>query len=145
MGIRRLRIAPLIVTAACGAQAPADTADRTATLDLSAFQMVDLTHAFDERTLYWPTSPGGFEMDTLSYGMTEGGWFYSAHAVSTPEHGGTHLDAPIHFAEGKPANDAIPLERLVANAVVIDVADSAAANPESSHRCGTGSIRRAAA
>jgi kynurenine formamidase len=99
-------------------------------LDIAAYELVDLTHAFDTRTIYWPTSPGGFELDTLAYGMTEGGWFYSAHALSTPEHGGTHLDAPIHFAEGQAGADAIPLERLVGPAVVIDVADRAAADPD---------------
>jgi kynurenine formamidase len=130
MPIRRLKFLPLFVTTVgCGAQPPADAA-RNAPVDLAAYEIVDLTHTFDEHTIYWPTSPGGFVMDTLAYGMTEGGWFYSAHAVSTPEHGGTHLDAPIHFAEGGTAADAIPLERLVANAVVIDVADSAAANPD---------------
>jgi kynurenine formamidase len=98
--------------------------------DVAAYELVDLTHAFDARTIYWPTSPGGFELDTLSYGMTEGGWFYAANALSTPEHGGTHLDAPIHFAQGQPAADAIPLERLVGPAVVIDVTDRAAADPD---------------
>ena len=131
-GISRGTVAPLLLAAACGGQSgPADGRDQAASpLDLSAYDLVDLTHTFDERTIYWPTSPSGFELDTLSYGMTEGGWFYSAHAVATPEHGGTHLDAPIHFAEGRPATDAIPLERLVAPAVVIDVADSADANPD---------------
>ena len=37
------------------------------------------------------------------------------------EHGGTHIDAPIHFGEGKRSVDAIPLQNLVAPAVVIDV------------------------
>lgn len=129
MMIHRLRLLPLLVTAACAAQAPADSAQDTA-FDPAAYEIVDLTHTFDEQTIYWPTSPGGFVLDTLSYGMTEGGWFYSAHTVSTPEHGGTHLDAPIHFAEGGIAADAIPLERLVAKAVVIDVTDRAAANPD---------------
>lgn len=99
-------------------------------LDLSAYEIVDLTHPFDDRTIYWPTSPGGFELDTLSYGMTEGGWFYSAHALSTPEHGGTHLDAPVHFAEGANAADEIPLERLIGPAVVIDVRQQASADPD---------------
>lgn len=97
-------------------------------MDLARSRIVDLTHAFDEQTIYWPTSPAGFRFDRLSHGATPGGWFYSAGAVSSPEHGGTHLDAPIHFAEGRQTTDEIPLERLVAPAVVIDVADSASAN-----------------
>jgi kynurenine formamidase len=98
-------------------------------LDLADYTLVDLTHPFDEQTVYWPTAPSRFVLDTLSFGMTEGGWFYSANAFSSPEHGGTHLDAPVHFAQGRDAADEVPLERLVAPAVVIDVTDQAAANP----------------
>lgn len=96
------------------------------TIDVDRSAIVDLTHAFDERTVYWPTSPSAFELDSLAWGETEGGWFYSAFAFSTPEHGGTHLDAPIHFARGGQAADEVPLERLVGPAVVIDVTERAA-------------------
>jgi len=95
-------------------------------LDLSAYQLVDLTHAYNEQTIYWPTSPSHFKKTTLSEGQTEGGYFYSAYAVCTPEHGGTHLDAPVHFAEGARSTEALPLENLVAPAVVIDVSEAAA-------------------
>lgn len=99
-------------------------------IDLARADLIDLTWPYDEKTLYWPTSPSAFELKELAYGPTPGGWFYSSYAVCTPEHGGTHLDAPIHFAEGKQTVDRIPLERLVAPAIVIDVADRAAANPD---------------
>lgn len=99
-------------------------------IDLSRVRMVDLTHAYDSSTLYWPTSPSGFELERLSYGQTEGGWFYSANAFSSPEHGGTHLDAPIHFGEGRLTSDRIPLEKLIAPAVVIDVTRKASADPD---------------
>jgi kynurenine formamidase len=107
---------------ASGAGAPAGP------LDLSGYELVDLTHAFDARTLYWPTSPTRFEVDTLAYGPAEGGYFYSSMAFSTPEHGGTHLDAPIHFAEGAQSSSEIPLERLIAPAVVLDVTAQAQAD-----------------
>lgn len=95
-------------------------------LDLAAARMVDLTHAYDETTLYWPTSPSGFESEVLSHGITEAGFFYAARTFCTAEHGGTHLDAPIHFAEGKRTAEEIPLRQLVAPAVVIDVSAKAA-------------------
>ena len=98
------------------------------TVDLRAQRLVDLSHAFNERTIYWPTSPSAFRLERLAFGPTPGGWFYAAFAVATPEHGGTHLDAPIHFAEGKATTERIPLERLVAPAVVIDVSAKAAAD-----------------
>lgn len=96
-----------------------------AELDLAAYRLVDLTHAYNDQTVYWPTSPTHFEKTTLAEGQTDGGYFYSAYSVCTPEHGGTHLDAPVHFAEGAQSTDELPLEHLVAPVVVIDVTDSA--------------------
>jgi kynurenine formamidase len=98
-------------------------------LDLSRVRIVDLTYAFGADTLYWPTSPTAFELKTLHRGPSEGGYFYSAYSFCAPEHGGTHLDAPVHFAEGRHAADAVPLEQLVAPAVVVDVSAKAAADP----------------
>jgi kynurenine formamidase len=99
-----------------------------ASLDLSSYRLVDLTHPFNEYTLYWPTAPSRFELEELAYGHTEGGWFYSAYRLCTPEHGGTHLDAPIHFAADGQTTDQVPLERLVAPAVVIDISAQVAAD-----------------
>jgi len=121
---RTMVLAALLTLCAC-----ATTATRPA-IDLRNADVIDLTWPFDEKTLYWPTSPSSFELKQLAYGPTPGGWFYSSNAVCTPEHGGTHLDAPIHFAAGRRTADAIPLEQLLAPAVVIDVADRAAANAD---------------
>ena len=100
----------------------------THALDLDEYRLVDLSHAYGADTLYWPTSPTAFQKETLAFGDSGGGYFYSAYSVCTPEHGGTHLDAPIHFAEGALSTEAIPLENLVAPAVVIDVSGKAAEN-----------------
>jgi D-alanyl-D-alanine dipeptidase/kynurenine formamidase len=108
----------------------ARTAPRRPPLDLAAATSVDLTHAFDAATLYWPNAPSGFELKSLFAGPTPGGWHYEANAFAAPEHGGTHLDAPIHFAKGKAHADAVGLERLVVPAVVIDVSRQAAADPD---------------
>jgi kynurenine formamidase len=101
-----------------------------ASIPLQGHRTVDLTHAFGARTLYWPTATSGFALDRQSYGPTPGGWWYSSNAFCAPEHGGTHLDAPIHFFEGRQTADQVPLDRLVAPAVVIDVRDRAASNPD---------------
>jgi kynurenine formamidase len=97
-------------------------------LDLDDYRMIDLTHPFNDQTLYWPTATTRFELERLSYGRTKKGYFYSANRLAAPEHGGTHLDAPIHFARGRRTTEAIPLEQLIAPAVVIDVAGKAAAD-----------------
>lgn len=97
-------------------------------LETADYQLIDLSHSYGEDTLYWPTSPSAFEKEELAFGLTDGGWFYSAYSVCTPEHGGTHLDAPVHFAKGGDTTENIPLENLVAKAVVIDVSEKAAAD-----------------
>ncbi|MBI4539238.1 MAG: cyclase family protein [Gemmatimonadetes bacterium] len=96
---------------------------------LSPGRLVDLTHPFDERTIYWPTSEP-FKLQVMAAGRTPQGYYYSANSFCTAEHGGTHLDAPIHFAEGRWTSDQIPLERLVAPGVVVDVSAKAEANPD---------------
>lgn len=88
---------------------------------------VDLTHSFSEETLYWPTS-SAFELDTVFAGDTEGGYYYEAFAFSSAEHGGTHLDAPIHFYEGGQTVDELGIDQLTGYAVVIDVRDSVSRN-----------------
>jgi kynurenine formamidase len=99
-------------------------------VDLAKARVVDLTHPFDDKTIYWPTSPSAFEIKSLANGMTPGGWFYASNSICTPEHGGTHLDAPLHFSkEGRPA-DQVPVRQLIAPAAVIDLSAKAAANPD---------------
>jgi kynurenine formamidase len=100
------------------------------TIDLRRVDVVDLTHAFGPNTLYWPTAPSGFRLERLSFGNTEGGYFYSAYTYAAPEHGGTHLDAPIHFHERGRTSDQIPVAQLIAPIVVIDVAAKARTNPD---------------
>jgi kynurenine formamidase len=95
-------------------------------IDFTRYRAVDLTHALDERTLFWPTSPTRFRLEQLAYGPTPGGYFYSAYAFATPEHGGTHLDAPVHFSRNGRTADQIPLEQLIAPAVVFDITAQAA-------------------
>ncbi len=74
----------------------------------------------------------------MAFGETPGGWFYASNRFTTPEHGGTHLDAPIHFARGRHATDEIPLTRLVAPARVIDVSTRAERDPD--HRLGVAEV-----
>ena len=90
--------------------------------DGSGGNWIDLSYAYSEETIYWPTADG-FQIDEVSYGETEAGYFYSAYNISTAEHGGTHIDAPIHFFRGGMTVEEIPLDRLIAPAVVVDVSD----------------------
>ena len=94
------------------------------------WRMIDLSHAYGGDTLYWPTDTKGFALDTLAEGMTDAGYFYAAKEFATAEHGGTHLDAPVHFAEGGDDIASLPLDRLILPGIVVDVSEQAASDPD---------------
>lgn len=100
---------------------------------------IDLTHAFDETTLYWPTDTQGFQLLRGPAGVTEKGYYYSANRFAAAEHGGTHLDAPIHFFEGRATADEVPLQRLIGEAALVDV--SAACAEDADYEIGVGDLR----
>ncbi len=90
-------------------------------------KMIDLSHPYDSTTIYWPTERG-FEFKKGFEGMTPAGYYYSANSFCSPEHGGTHIDAPIHFYENRNTVDNIPLEQLIAPGLVVDVSEKCKEN-----------------
>src|SRR5678809_718535 len=98
-------------------------------LTLPTDRIVDLTYAFDTNSVYWPTAEQ-FKLETDFEGMTDKGYFYSAYRYSAAEHGGTHLDSPVHFAKGHYTVDQLPLEQLMGSAILIDVTAQCASNPD---------------
>ena len=115
----RRPLALLALVVAVGCQRP------TLSTQLAGATWVDLSHAFDSATIYWPTAQP-FRLEVVSAQRTAAGFYYAANNFAAAEHGGTHLDAPVHFAEGRWTTEAIPLERLAGAAIVIDVQDAAA-------------------
>jgi kynurenine formamidase len=92
-------------------------------------EWIDMSYAYDESAIFWPTAQP-FELEVVAAGPTEAGYYYAANNFCMAEHGGTHLDAPIHFYEGRHTADEIPVERLIGAAVVVDVSAAAASNPD---------------
>lgn len=119
-----LSLSLLGMLAACTSPTP------TGPPDLSAYEPIDLSYTYDDSTIYWPTATERFSLSEISKGYTDQGYYYSAYAFSTPEHGGTHLDAPVHFSEGSWSTDEIPVKWLVRPAVVIDMSEKAAADAD---------------
>lgn len=116
---RLLLTAALAAGAACGVpQPPAPEAPPI---------VVDLSHAYDDTTVYWPTAEG-FQLRQDFRGWNDRGFYYEANTFTTAEHGGTHLDAPVHFAEGQRSVDELPLEQLMGPGVVVDVTEACAAD-----------------
>jgi len=90
--------------------------------------VIDLTHSINghvptyelsEKAIYQVRTSATFEKD-----------HYFARNISLPEHYGTHIDAPAHFARGSWTVDQIPAERLVVPLVIIDVHQAAATNAD---------------
>ena len=103
--------------AACSGSRPAVT--------FPTGEIVDLSHTYDSQTIYWPTAEG-FQLRRDADGVTPAGYYYAANSFFTSEHGGTHIDAPVHFAEGHQTVDKIPLDRLIGLAVIVDVTQQSA-------------------
>ena len=91
--------------------------------------LVDLSHDYSDQTVFWPTAEA-FKLEKVADGVTEQGYYYAANNFATSEHGGTHVDAPVHFAKGHWSVDEIPLDRLVGDAVVVDVTAASARQPD---------------
>lgn len=88
---------------------------------LEQFRFIDLTHSFGGETIVWPTEQD-FRLVFQQAGETAGGYYYASNRLEMAEHGGTHIDAPIHFSKGGQTLDQIPIERLVGAGVRINVA-----------------------
>jgi kynurenine formamidase len=102
-------------------------------------EIIDLSYAYDAKTLFWPTAEP-FRLRALSNGVGPQGFFYAANDFTASEHGGTHIDAPIHFAEGRRTVDAIPLETLIGPAILIDVTSQSRADAD--YQITTGDIEQ---
>ena len=114
----------ILLFGSCQSSGPETSTDNN---PFASGDWVDLSYTYDENTIYWPTADG-FKLDTAFEGHTEGGYYYSAFNISTAEHGGTHMDAPIHFAEGAQSTDQLRLDQLTGRAVVVDVSTPVASN-----------------
>ncbi len=92
-------------------------------------RIIDLSHEFSDETIYWVTAKE-FKLDTVFKGETDKGFYYSANNISTAEHGGTHIDAPIHFSKTGQTVDEIPLDKLIGSAIKINVSAKVLNNPD---------------
>ena len=124
----------LTLLAGCTSSTPAPppqppAAPAPAAVTLPAGEFVDLSHTYDASTIFWPTAET-FALQKVADGETPAGFYYAANNFSGSEHGGTHIDAPIHFARGHQTVDRIPLESLIAPAVVVDVTEESTANAD---------------
>jgi kynurenine formamidase len=101
-----------------------------------AIRVVDLTAPLSDRTpvLQLPepfVNTPGFALHELSrYDDRGPAWYWNS--FSAGEHVGTHFDAPVHWVSGRDGLDVsqVPVEQLIAPAVVIDKSAECAADPD---------------
>jgi kynurenine formamidase len=83
--------------------------------------VVDLTHTINDKVPpFNPTQSASYKVtveDTIEKDKV------FVRKFSMPEHYGTHIDAPAHFAAGLWTVDQIPAERLIAPMVVLDISN----------------------
>jgi len=132
-----LLLAALLVMSGCNRAGEDPGATLAALFSGTGAEWVDMTYDYDENAIFWPTAQP-FELEVVSAGMVEGGYYYAANNFCMAEHGGTHLDAPVHFSEGRHTAEQIPIMRLIGPAVVVDVSTSAAADPD--YQVGVGDL-----
>ncbi|MFQ5604944.1 MAG: cyclase family protein [bacterium] len=114
-----LLIASIFVLAGCTSSQP----------DRFSGRIIDLTHTYDKNAIFWPTAKE-FELENVFADFTDNGYYYTANNFCMAEHGGTHIDAPIHFFKDRNTLDAIPLDQLIGQGAVIDVTAKCADNPD---------------
>lgn len=90
-------------------------------------KIIDLTYPLEEATIFWPTAKE-FQLENVFRGISDKGYYYTANNFCTAEHGGTHIDAPIHFNREGKTLDVLPVDQLMGKGVVIDVTEKCAEN-----------------
>jgi kynurenine formamidase len=123
------RVLVVIATLLAGACSASPSPSSSSLSAFPAGTLVDLSHSYDAQTIFWPTAER-FRLEKVADGITPGGWYYAANNFFTAEHGGTHIDAPVHFAQGRWTVDQIPLDRLIGNAIVLDVSAASTKNAD---------------
>lgn len=93
---------------------------------------IDLSYVFDNETMYWGNNKR-FNHPVVFDGPLKDGNetivpYLSIYEYEAAEHGGTHMDAPIHFARGKWTLDVIPIENFIGDAVVVNISIKASTN-----------------
>ena len=111
---RRTWTTAVAVTASLATVLPATWARAAGPAHLDG-AIVDLSYAYDDTTIFWPTEEG-FKLEREHGEVTDKGYYYAANKFCTPEHGGTHIDAPLHFNATGKSVDALPLLRMGSSA-----------------------------
>ena len=119
------RLIRLALLSACVSLLLTSARADTLSQPITAKRAIDLTHKMHEGMPFWP---GGVPFK--KHRLVDYDQGYQLHKFEVGENTGTHVDAPSHFIKGNRPIDEIPLADLIVPAVVIDIQDKVAANPD---------------
>ncbi len=135
--LQLITVAVLVLASGCNtapqddAAPPTDHAagaDRLQQLFDGTLPVIDLTHALSPEGPHWPSDSGNpFSYEVRS---AHDSGAVSMGAYSTPEHHGTHIDAPIHSVDGQPDVDDLTAQDLFGPIALIDASAQCAADPD---------------
>jgi kynurenine formamidase len=90
-------------------------------------RLVDLTHTYTDVTEDWPGEAPFRYQRRAAVGL-DGRWLATG-SISGSELAGTHVEAPMHYAEGRHGASELPLRQLVGPIRVLDVTDACEKDP----------------
>lgn len=90
-------------------------------------KIIDLTHVLGPDLPNFHEGDASFDYRML-YTIPKDG--FADGDFSTPEHYGTHIDAPSHFITDGQSIDQVPASKLILPAIVIDVRDEVKTNAD---------------
>jgi arylformamidase len=90
-------------------------------------KLIDVSVPLDARLPSYPGNPP-FRLEPLKR-IADGG-SSNLSALHLSAHAGTHVDAPVHFIDGAPGAEALPLELLCGRARVIEIRSRKGIGPD---------------
>jgi len=128
LAYRTVNLIVLVSFFIIGCQNEKSELDRLEQLFSGDLKIIDLTHTLNNTSPYWPNAKGSpFKYDTL-FAHQSGSPGMGAY--TTPEHHGTHIDAPIHGGDGLKSVERLTSEDLFGPAIVIDISKQSGMNPD---------------
>lgn len=118
-------IIALILIYSCNS--PDSTLDNLPRLFNGQLEILDLTHALNSTSPSWGKGQNPFNYKIIA---AHDSGLPILGSYSTPEHYGTHIDAPIHSADGQLTVDQLTTDQLFAPGIVIDVSVKSEKDPD---------------
>ena len=118
----------MILLGSCNIEDKAREVSIVEELTKGNYTIFDLTHELSNTSPFWPNETGNpFQYDTI---FSQESGAPGMGAYSTPEHFGTHIDAPIHSADQQKSVHELQPKDLFGYGMVLDVTEKCIMNAD---------------